>query len=82
MKKMKEKYKDQDEEDRQLIMKLLAVSNILNHFSCFSVGIQTLINIQNLNSIWASEVAQWVKHFTKPGNPNSVPRTLIFQEEN
>lgn len=26
MKKMKEKYKDQDEEDRELIMKLLGVS--------------------------------------------------------
>lgn len=39
MKKMKEKYKDQDEEDRELIMKLLAVSNILNHFSWFSLDI-------------------------------------------
>ena len=45
---MKEKYKDQDEEDRELIMKLLAVSNILNYFSCFSVGIQAMINIKNL----------------------------------
>lgn len=45
MKKMKEKYKDQDEEDRELIMKLLGVSQNNYGFSfvlfvlCLSVGL-------------------------------------------
>lgn len=41
---MKEKYKDQDEEDRELIMKLLGVSNNSTHFLPllnFLRGVQT-----------------------------------------
>lgn len=38
MKKMKEKYKDQDEEDRELIMKLLGVSERSFAFPCGAVA--------------------------------------------
>lgn len=38
MKKMKEKYKDQDEEDRELIMKLLGVSERSSAFPCGAVA--------------------------------------------
>lgn len=38
LKKMKDKYKDQDEEDREMMMKLLGVSTLTLHVSHEPVG--------------------------------------------